>query len=302
MTITRLGHIAFTVEDLDRSAAFACDTIGLRETARTADTVYLTSNDRHHQLRLTRGDRHECLAVSLDVDTLDAWTALRDRVADAGFEPVEIDDPYVAREFRFAVPNGPVLGVCHGAQGGETERYSALGGARPRKLGHVTCATPDPRGVDRVLTEVLGLRLSDRLPLGDHADGELAWYRCNTDHHGIGVTPGDPGVHHYAWELAGFADFGEAGDHLLTVDKRFIWGPGRHGPGENHFAYYTDLDGSMIELYSDMQQIVDEDSYRRPVWPDVESSANIWGPPPPAEWFAFSTPFAAPVAARSAAR
>jgi hypothetical protein len=38
-------------------------------------------------------------------------------------------------------------------------------------------------------------------------------------------------------------------------------GPGRHGPGQNVFAYFEDADGGMIELYSDMLQIEDESTY-----------------------------------------
>lgn len=296
MSITRIGHIAFTVTDLDRSARFAQDIIGLREVERTADCVYLTSTSRHHQLRLRAGSEHHCEEIGLDTDSVEAWRAIRDRVAHAGFTITDGDDPHIAHSFRFSVESGPTIAVCCGVATTDRLLYTRPG-ARPRKLGHVTLASPDQAGVGGALMDVLGFRLSDRLPLGDHADGELRWYRCNPDHHGIGLCPGSTGVHHYAFEVDSFAALGSMGDHLLANGIRYIWGPGRHGPGENLFAYFEDGDGSMVELYSDMLQIDDDSSYRLAEWPDVASSANVWGPPPPEAWFQYSTPFAAAVRA-----
>jgi catechol 2,3-dioxygenase len=301
MSIARIGHIAFTVTDLGRSARFAQEIIGLREIERTDEVAYLTSTTRHHQLRLRAGAHHACDEIGFDVDSSDGWRALRGRVADAGFDVTEDDDLLFDHVFHFTIDDGPTLAICSGAAAIEPVRYTAPG-ARPRKLGHVTLASPATEGLGTVLTDVLGFRLSDRLPLGEHADGDLTWYRCNTDHHALGLAPGAAGVHHYAFELDGFAALGTMGDHLLANGKHYIWGPGRHGPGENLFAYFEDADGSMIEFYSDMLQIEDETTYRLSSWPDVASSANVWGPAPPDVWFCYATPFGANIAAATRAR
>lgn len=290
MSIHRIGHVAFTVSDLERASRFAEEVIGLRQVRRDDDVAYFTSNGRHHQLRLRAGATHACEEIAFDVERPEDLAQLRAAVMGAGIEVVDAAGPHVPRGIRFSVPDGPTIALCHGVASTAAPAYSTLG-ARPRKLGHVTIASPDTAGVARVLTDVLGFRISDRLPLGDHADGELSWYRCNADHHGLGLTPGKAGVHHYAWELDGFSSYGVMGDHLLTRGIRYIWGPGRHGPGENTFAYFPDSEGSMIELYDDMLQIEDDAGYELAQWPDVESSANVWGPPPPPEWFAFATPF-----------
>jgi catechol 2,3-dioxygenase len=295
MSIARLGHIAFTVTDLARSARFAQEIVGLREVARTDDVAYLTSTSRHHQLRLRTGSHHVCDEIGFDTDSFGSWSILRDRVCAAGLDVTEVEDPLFAHLFRFTIEQGPTIAICNGAAATEPVLYSTPG-ARPRKLGHVTLASPDTAAVGSVLLDVLGLRLSDRLPLGEHADGELTWYRCNPDHHSVGLCPGAAGVHHYAFEVDSFAALGTMGDHLLANGTRYIWGPGRHGPGQNLFAYFEDTDGSMIELYTDMLQIEDESTYQLSEWPDVASSANVWGPAPPDPWFAFSTPFAAHVA------
>ena len=80
-------------------------------------------------------------------------------------------------------------------------------------------------------------------------------------------------------------------DHLGRKDVPIIWGPGRHGISHNIFIYHRDPDDQMIEFYTEMDQMLDEelgyfdprpwhrDRPQRPkVW-DRQSAALIWGPP-----------------------
>jgi catechol-2,3-dioxygenase len=286
MTVSRIGHIEFVVPDVDRSARFAQEALGLRETGRGGDSVYLTSNARRQQLVLTHGERHACAAIALDVTDPGALGELRGRVADAGLRVVadEPSHPGVADAFSFAIPEGPTIELCCGVAAVDHEPYDVLG-VQPRKLGHVTVASADVPGVERALCEVLGMRVSDRIP------GKLAWLRCNTDHHGIGLMPGVTGVNHYAFELEGWGAFEALADHLVRRDVRLVWGPGRHGPGANLFAYFEDADGSMVEVYADMLQVEDEAAYQPLDWPDAPTSLNRWGPGPDPAWFEYSTAY-----------
>ena len=59
MGILRLGHVDVTVTDLDLATAYYTEVIGLLETERDGDSVYLKCWDEpnHHSLRLTYGPR-----------------------------------------------------------------------------------------------------------------------------------------------------------------------------------------------------------------------------------------------------
>ena len=48
--VTRIGHIALHVTDLDAAVDFQHQVIGMVETERTAGASYLTCNERHHEL------------------------------------------------------------------------------------------------------------------------------------------------------------------------------------------------------------------------------------------------------------
>ncbi|HEY4095399.1 MAG TPA: VOC family protein [Baekduia sp.] len=289
--IARVGHVAFAVPDLDRSVAFAQEVIGLRLEARADGVAYLTSNRRHHQLRLVQGDAHACSSIGLDVADAATLDALAARAEAAGLvaEADREQHPGIERTLWIDVPDGPTFEVCAGVAAVPDAAYP-VHGVRPKKLGHVTLAAADTAALERVLTDTLGFRVSDRIP------GVLAWLRCNTDHHGIGVVASEsPGLNHYAFELEGWGAFATLADHIIQHDVRLIWGPGRHGPGENLFCYYEDADGSMVECFSDILKVEDEATYRPLDWPNDATSLNRWGPGPDPAWFGYSTPFATAV-------
>src|SRR4051794_4251608 len=77
--VTRIGHMAFRVPDLDAAVEFQREVMGLVETERAGGVSYLTCNARHHELVLIedptrRGYDHIGLEVA-DAAALDAAKA-----------------------------------------------------------------------------------------------------------------------------------------------------------------------------------------------------------------------------------
>jgi catechol-2,3-dioxygenase len=295
MTITRIGHVGLVVPDVDRYAAFLVDGLGLHEVAREGDHVLLGLNSRHHQVRLTEGP-YGCDGVGFDVSDAAALADWRERITAAGLQ-ITRDTPVHASAqdgFSFEMPAGPTVELCAGVAlapalaGDPLDHYRAKdrGPAKLRKLGHVSIGSPDPAAVQRVFVDVLGFRISDRF--GD----VLTWARCNSDHHSVGFAPAAaPGAQHVAYELESFAHYEELADRLAQRGTRLIWGPGRHGPGNNLFVYFLDPEGGMIEVYSDMVRIEDEAGYVAHEWDDLQAVGNSWGPLPDPSWAEMLTPF-----------
>jgi catechol-2,3-dioxygenase len=295
MSITRLGHIGLVVPDVDRYAAFLVDGLGLREVAREPDHLLLGLNSRHHQVRLSEGP-YGCDGIGFDVTDAAGLAALRERIESAGLAitrdtPVH---PSIAEGFSFAVPGGPSVELCVGAAtapdlaGDPLDHYRVKHGrtTKLRKLGHVSVGSPDPASVQRLFVEVLGFRVSDRF--GD----VLTWARCNSDHHTVGFAPAAaPGAQHVAYELESFAHYEELADRLAQRGTRLLWGPGRHGPGNNLFVYFLDPEGGMIEVYSDMVRIENDADYVAHEWDDLQMVGNSWGPLPDPAWATMLTPF-----------
>jgi hypothetical protein len=55
-----------------------------------------------------------------------------------------------------------------------------------------------------------------------------------------------------------------------------MWGPGRHGPGDNTFSYFTDPAGLVCEYTSEVRQI-EEDSWICRVWRRTPELSDQWG-------------------------
>ncbi len=302
MSVTRLGHIGLVVRDLDRYAEFLTDGLGLRQIDRQGGVARFGANSRHHQVRVTEGDAPGCDGIGFDVADLDGLAALRARVEAAGLEIVRdapVDDA-IAHGFSFRVPEGPVIELCVDvaqapAVGGENDVYRLRFDSQTgvRKLGHVTMAAADPFAVERPFVDVLGFRVSDRFP------GVLSWARCNRDHHAVGFAQAaGPGIHHIAYEIASFAHLERFLDRLADRGVRLVWGPGRHGPGNNIFVYLVDPEGNLIEVYTELVQIENEHDYVAHEWTDLQEVGNSWGPLPEQSWFEMLTPYVASVGGR----
>jgi catechol-2,3-dioxygenase len=290
MTVTRIGHVGLTVTDLEGWTTFASDVVGLQVSERTDTAVHLTSSHRHTELRLTAGTAPGCDGVGLEVASAAAADAMVAAAPRFGLELVD-DGPQVGYErvVRLAGATLPVLELCVGPRRAQQMPYQAAyvtQAPQPRRFGHVTFLSSDFERTSKVITGFLGFRLSDTVP------GQFDWYRCNSDHHGIGLGNGPDVLHHYAWELRSFEEYRLLADHLLLHGRQLVWGPGRHGPGHNIFAYFLDPDGGMIELYTDLLEIFDEANYT-PSEFTVESAGNVWGPGtvPPDAWFGAGSPF-----------
>lgn len=160
---------------------------------------------------------------------------------------------------------------------------AVFGGPRPpRRLGHLVLGTPDFGATRDLLIDGLGFRVSDEIP------GIIGFYRCSPDHHNLALVESPvPLLQHYSWECDDLDHVGHTATALLRTDpERHAWGFGRHFAGSNFYWYLRDPAGSFVELYSDLDQILDDEAWeargRTPF--EFEHLANSWGPEIPLEF------------------
>jgi hypothetical protein len=112
----------------------------------------------------------------------------------------------------------------------------------------------------------------------------MAFLRCNADHHCIAFNQAPwVSLNHVAYEMRSVDHFmrglGRLRHHGVTPE----WGPGRHGPGNNTFSYFTDPTGLVCEYTSEVAQVV-EDAWICKVWRRTPELSDVWGtagPPSP---------------------
>jgi hypothetical protein len=199
----------------------------------------------------------------------------------------------MAEAVTFVTPEGlrfeihtPIGDVLYG-------RRHPTTGVGPDRIDHINVITPDPVATRAQLERIGGLRLSEKL-----ADDSLSWmYAGNRQHHILGLVRGSAGLHHYAFEVPDFTCYLKLGDLLDRAGRQLLWGPGRHRPGDNTYAYYADCSGAMIECSGSMARIADPVTYEPKVItnlarPGNVREMNVWGTPAPVEWRQHHLPFA----------
>jgi catechol 2,3-dioxygenase-like lactoylglutathione lyase family enzyme len=288
--VIRMGHMGLRVPDLDAAVDFQREVLGMVETERTADAAYLTCNERHHELILIQDPVHRGYDhIGLEVAGPQALEEARSCVAGAGgrlLGGIYDGEPGIDRALRVQAPAGHVFKLFCGMETGETLAH----GDRPLKFEHASVKVRNPGPLERFLEAGLGFRFSDRM-------AKLAsWWHCDADHHGMAIVLAPKAeLSHYAYALPDLSAMGRVADRLKQLrDQKLIWGPSRHGPGNNQFMYFHDNDGAMIELCSELAQMPPEGSYIAREWPLDPTTINQWGGPPPLKFILTGFPIVQP--------
>lgn len=258
--ISEIGYISMHSSDIEGSLEHARDILGLVETGRSGNAVYLSSAAKlHHEMIYLDAPEDGVGQIGLIAAGPAGLDAARRRIRDAGY-PIISDlplHPGVADGFAFLGPDNFIYEIYIGP-----ERADIVpSGHAPDRFGHVNIHPTDLQATLTFFLDVLDFRVSD--VIGD----DFAYFlRCNTEHHGIALIKGRGWMHHHAWQVQSIADLGKAGDRLHERGARLLMGPVRHGAGHNIAAYYVEPTGAVVELYTDLEHIYDDE--RAPiVWP-----------------------------------
>ena len=137
------------------------------------------------------------------------------------------------------------------------------------------------------------MKLSDRT-----ADNAGRWFRAEDGfHHTVALVASEGlRMHHYAFDHHSLYDLQRLADNLDTLGASLIYGPGRHGAGDNIFTYYLDPMGCVVENSVEMRHIDNDATYEPGVW-DVSEGLearwiNKWGTKLPEAFINGGIPFA----------
>ena len=263
--ITELGHVAIQTRDLNASIFDATQILGLRVTYKEDGVVHLAADDVQHELIYVQSEYNAVDHFGLIARDTDALTEIRRRVLDAGYELLSDDSIVEGIDggFSFVGPEDFVYFIYLKRP---EQRASSLGFG-PNRYGHINIHPQNLEAYKDFLINIFEFRISDII--GD----DFAYFlRCNSDHHGIALIKGRGTLHHHAWEAQSIVELGKLGDRLDRLDRELIWGPIRHGAGENIASYYVESTGVVVELYTDLEQIYDDN--RPPIiW---DGSGHKW--------------------------
>ncbi|MCB0861874.1 MAG: VOC family protein [Solirubrobacterales bacterium] len=287
MISERVGHMAIRVPDLDEAVDFYQDILGLVETERDGGTSYMTCNERHHELILiqdegVRGYEYVGLEVP-DAETLEKARSLVYRAGGELIGRTYDGEPGVDRAALLRGPDGHIYKLFVGME----ETGPLPEGDRVERFEHYSFKSRNLGKSERFIQEALGFRFSDRL--GRNA----SWWHCESLHHGMAfVFAPKPELSHYAFTGTDLNAIGRIADRLRARGQRAIWGPSRHGPGNNLFLYFHDTAGAMIEICADLALMPPEGDYAARQWTGGLKDINQWGGLPPLRFILTGFPIA----------
>ena len=261
--------VEIAVSNLDRAAGFYADVWNLQLQASEPDARYLRGTGRyHHILGLHAGPQPEILRVVFDVADRDKLQALHRSVTAAKAGPVE---PIVELA-------GPAGGIGFGCKDPEGRNFAFVCGMadhaggnpdvkdRPRKVTHVNLNCGDHAATSAYFTDVL------RFTMADDTD-QLRFMRCgNSDHHSIVLARvKSTTLNHIAFEMPDLDSVMRGAGRMKDNGYPIEWGVGRHGAGNNVFAYFAGPDELPVEYTAEVEQV--DDSY-------VVHGPDYWRVPP----------------------
>jgi catechol 2,3-dioxygenase len=278
-TVTGLRSVDLGVPDIGAQVAFYRDVWALEPVAERRGSVYLRATGGvHHVLALHPRPRVELLRVTLSARSAADVEALRSSAGSAGATRVEpgapAGEPGGGYGFTFADPEGRIVRVL-----AEDARHRDTADApdRPRRLAHVVLNSADAEGAAAFYGDALGFRLSDRTRT-------MHFLRCSQDHHSLAFARGTAAtLNHVAFEMPDLESVMRGAGRLRDHGHPIEWGVGRHGPGNNVFAYFVGPGDVVVEYTAEVQQV--DDSYRVGApgdwtWPPGRTDRwGISGPP-----------------------
>lgn len=275
--IIALRSVELSTPDLAGSVDFYTRVWGLNVAAETGGKVYLAATgDDFHVLELKAGDKAELRKITFRAASSDHLTALFEKCEASGCTVIRplgpADGPSGGQRFVVREPQGCVIEFVHG----DLRKEGKTIANQVQRLAHVNINSSQIEALSTFYQDVLGFQLTDRSKM-------MAFLRCNDDHHAVVLAEAPVnGLNHIAFLMPDLESVMRGSGRVVDHGHSIGWGVGRHGPGDNVFAYFVDPTGVVVEYTAEVLQVDDTYRFKGPdewVWPPGRT--DHWGIAPP---------------------
>jgi catechol 2,3-dioxygenase-like lactoylglutathione lyase family enzyme len=268
----RLRSVELEVTDRGTAVRFLKDTWGLIDAGERRGTSYLRgTEDLPYVVSVAQASAPAVAAVTFSGSKPEIEKVRRRAGASgAGVGPTRsFDEPGEGSGFLVEGPEGHVFRFVT-----EKKRAKKLRADRdrPMQVTHVVLNARDRDACTRFAVDVLGFRLSDRT-------GFMNFVRCDRVHHAIAYAKADNSqLNHIAFEMTDIDAVMRGIGRLKDAGFETFWGPGRHGPGNNVFAYFVAPFGAAVEYTAEVQRVGPKHKAGTPEdWKWPPNRTDHWG-------------------------
>jgi catechol 2,3-dioxygenase-like lactoylglutathione lyase family enzyme len=268
--------VEISASNLDRAAAFYGDIWNLHLQRSEKDARYFRGTGRYqHILGLHAGPDPEIVRVVFDVADRDKLAALHRSASAAKAGPVtpiaDLAGPAGGAGFGCKDPEGRNFAFVCGVTDHAGEHPNVKD--RPIKITHVNLNCADHDASSAYFTDVLHFTMADDTDM-------LRFMKCgNTDHHSVVLARvKSTTLNHIAFEMPDLDSVMRGAGRMKDAGYPIEWGPGRHGAGNNVFAYFAGPDELPIEYTAEVDQVDDGYVPRGPDhWRFPPGRSDQWG-------------------------
>lgn len=275
--ITHVRHAAIAVPNFDETVAFYRDAWGLELVEAGQGIAYFgcKSGGENYILRVRKDEKKRLDFFAFAARSAGDVDAVADRMAKAGVRidrvPGPLSTPGGGYGFRFFDCDARLMEMsANVAERPVVELDPKLD--VPRKLSHVVLNSPDPVNTMKFYCDHLGMRLSDWLT------DLMCFLRCGKQHHVMAISRGPhSSLNHISFEMGSLDLYMRGTGRMMRFSGRKpIWGPGRHGAGDNAFSYFFDPAGNIVEYTTELEP-VDEDTWQVRTFEASPEASDLWG-------------------------
>lgn len=278
MPISHVRSVSLAVQSMKQAREFYSRCWGLEELDHDSGFLYLGAGcAESYTLRLREAETPRVDAFSLGVDSAAEVEWYAARVA-AHPQAKLISEPKPRQErgggfgFSFFDCDGRVVEISADLDL-RVFREVEAGDRRPRKISHVVFNTQDLDKTRQFYEEALGFRVSDWV------SDFLCFLRTGPQHHILAFSRSQQtSLNHVSFEVLGLDEFMRATGAMMRQGYQPLWGPGRHGAGDNTFSYFQDPGTRYVMEYTTaLQQIDDEHGWTPKVYSTSPEETDQWG-------------------------
>lgn len=293
----KLGYIALNVTDVQKSAEFYRDIVGLELVELVKDQyAFLRCSSDHHNLALYPSNEPGLNRLGFELEDEDQMKLAFTIFTKAGFQPKEVPQQETAilcqgRTIRIEEPKtGATYEFYCEMEKTELPYTPTVVNARQVNiacLGHVGIEVED-KDFDEALDYFLytmNFKESDisvdQIETGERT--KWSWMRAfpNPLHHSFALVRGKgKKLNHLAFQVKVFDDIGIARTRLVNKNVPIVFGPGRHKPSFSVFLYFLDPDGITVEFSQGMEEFPEQDPRNPRALADDHETLDLWGGTP----------------------
>lgn len=260
-----LHHMALQSADPARLAAFYADAMDME--ARRDGEAWIVEGPLRRML-FVKGENRRLDYAGFACRDAEGLEGIREHAARGGLQLLPAPTPYFGSE-AFAVRDSDSNLVVFGLAAQEPAKPGLRG-----PLQHLTLASKNPEAIEAFYVDKLGFLTSD-YARDDKGTTLAVWTRSNHEHHTLACFRRSyQGIDHFSFEAADWSVIKDWCDRMGARRIPIVWGPGRHGPGNNLFIFIEDPDKNWIEISAELEVVYDRPSK---TWPAEDYTLNQWG-------------------------